>query len=1319
MKNRAFGIGLLSLLAVSCSLNEIAPLGNDLSVSGGEFYAIIDEQPEADTKVYADENLKVLWNEDDRMSIFNLNTFNQEYKFLGDDGDNAGAIVRVDDTAGSGDPLEHIYAVYPYVESTAIDASGTLSFTLPSEQSYHEKSFGIGANTMVSVTDDIKLRFKNVGGYLSLKFYGEGVSVSSIVLKGNNGELLSGPCSIVTSSGIPAVTMSSGASDQVTLVCDPPVELGATSSEAVQFIFVLPPVTLTEGFTVTVTTPEGAVFEKSSSNKYEIGRSAITKMGSMKVLPELPGNIVFADQTVKSICVKYWDTDNDGGLSYEEAAAVKSLMVDASLTKAGEEVSAFAGTGITTFDELVYFTGLETIEAGAFEGCTGLKSVTISDQVSEIGDNAFNGCQNLESITLTSPTPPEIGANVFDNTNDCPIYVPEEAIEAYQSEWSEHLDYVGRIVGAILPENFPDEIFRSYVFKNFDTNKDGVLSEEECDEVTEINVNHLVQNIHSLEGIDYFRNLSVLACQVEFYYATVSGGSHNWHLMNENDEEVIGGLTSLDVSSNHLLENLYCAGNQLTSVILSGNSSLNRLDLGYNHITAIDLNACPLLTYLDISENEVGTLDLSNNPLIERLYCAGNYNLSILDLSLNPELNFLVCNNCSLSTLNVADCPKLTHVQAGGNKLTTIDVGNLKDLEFLSVEYNRLGSLDVSANDSLSYLGCNENSIDCLYLSFGQAISTLRKDGATLIVYKGSGPAADEIWYTSVIGVVEPCSWGGGFGEASIVSNTYEDGKGIIKFDRPLTSIGTSAFAECRFQTVMLPEGLTKIDSYAFGYCESMSSISLPSTLASIGFHALRDCYSLTSIAIPESVATLEGGAFDNCRSLESFYGKFASADHRWLIVDGEAIAVAPKGITECVIPSGVTGLGPYLFHFCSNITSVTIPEGVTDIGSSAFAGCSSLTTVIIPESMAEIESGAFSQCYSMVSFNGKFASEDGRCLVVDGATVGFAPYGVKDYTVPSIVTNIAYSTFSNCSSLRSITVPASVTRIGEYAFKGCSSLQSITFDSATPPTLNSIQVPTAVFDNTNNCPLYVPASSVEAYKHMQENTTWGGWARYADRIQPRAAIPEAVDLGLSVKWASFNLGATAPETQGESYALGETQPYSSQAHYQNWKQGKEAGYAWSSYSFNPSADGETFTKYTGSDYSTLQPCDDAAAVNLGGGWRIPTLEEFEELLNPDNCSWEFIEGDGSSWLPVGWVVTSKIPGYTDKSIFLPPAVGNVGNNGGMGGYGFYWTSALTRQVVNAYCVSLYNYWFLDQSFDDRNSARRSNGLRIRPVIDK
>ena len=141
---------------------------------------------------------------------------------------------------------------------------------------------------MISVTKDNKLKFKNVGGYLSLKFYGEGVSVSSIELKSNNGELISGPCVEETSSGIPVVTMSESASDQITMVCETPVALGATSSESVQFIFVLPPMTLSNGFTVKVTTPDGAVFEKSSDRKREIARSSITPLGAMEVTPVTP-----------------------------------------------------------------------------------------------------------------------------------------------------------------------------------------------------------------------------------------------------------------------------------------------------------------------------------------------------------------------------------------------------------------------------------------------------------------------------------------------------------------------------------------------------------------------------------------------------------------------------------------------------------------------------------------------------------------------------------------------------------------------------------------------------------------------------------------------------------------------------------------------------------------------------------------------------------------------------------------------------------------------------------------------------------------------
>ena len=86
-----------------------------------------------------------------------------------------------------------------------------------------------------------------------------------------------------------------------------------------------------------------------------------------------------------------------------------------------------------------------TISNNVFQNCTGLTSVTIPDSVTSIGQNAFYSCTGLTSITFEATTPPTLGINAFGNTNNCPIYVPAESVDAYKAatNWS---DYASRIV---------------------------------------------------------------------------------------------------------------------------------------------------------------------------------------------------------------------------------------------------------------------------------------------------------------------------------------------------------------------------------------------------------------------------------------------------------------------------------------------------------------------------------------------------------------------------------------------------------------------------------------------------------------------------------------------------------------------------------------------------------------------------------------------------------------------------------------------------------------------------------------------------------
>ena len=185
----------------------------------------------------------------------------------------------------------------------------------------------------------------------------------------------------------------------------------------------------------------------------------------------------------------------------------------------------------------------------------------------------------------------------------------------------------------------------------------------------------------------------------------------------------------------------------------------------------------------------------------------------------------------------------------------------------------------------------------------------------------------------------------------------------------------------------------------------------------------------------------------------------------------------------------------------------------------------------------------------------------------------------------------------------------------------------------------------------------------------------------------------EAVDLGLSVKWANMNVGAKKESGFGTYFAWGETQP----KEYYSWKT-----YAWSR------GDSQFLTKYSTTDKRTqLALADDAARTNLGGEWRMPTVDEYEELIA--NCTWQWITKDGVN----GYKITSK---KTGNSIFLPITGCRFYADIQLRGVsGIYWTSSLyTANPNKAWCLE-FNVSDISVYYGNLSSNRFS-GRCIRAV---
>ena len=214
------------------------------------------------------------------------------------------------------------------------------------------------------------------------------------------------------------------------------------------------------------------------------------------------------------------------------------------------------------------------------------------------------------------------------------------------------------------------------------------------------------------------------------------------------------------------------------------------------------------------------------------------------------------------------------------------------------------------------------------------------------------------------------------------------------------------------------------------------------------------------------------------------------------------------------------------------------------------------------------------------------------------------------------------------------------------------------------------------------------------------------------DDSNKQEELPAYVDLGLSVKWATCNVGATKPEEYGYFFMWGDVDST------------LKVYYDWSEYKYCEGSN-NTLTKYCyDANYGkngfvdnklVLEASDDAATVILKGQWRMPTAEERDELLDEEKCHWEYVTVNGVK----GAKITSKIKGYTDRSIFLPAAgYQQKAVQAAEQEVGHYWCSSICTQTQytdapsNACALS----FSVTQKMNGYAWQKRFYGNNIRPV---
>ena len=864
----------------------------------------------------------------------------------------------------------------------------------------------------------------------------------------------------------------------------------------------------------------------------------VIKDGSMSFYvgkPAAAENIInFADDEVKRICVENWDTDGDGEISLEEAAAVTDFgyVFDRSIIK--------------TFDEAKYFTGITSFgltSVGGF-GCKSLTSITLPSSVVSIKDGAFFACFALSSIEIPASVK-EIGKNAFQACFSLQELILNEGLERINNEAFYKCSSLNSVSFPSTVSSIGDNMwFECSNLNNFyvDGNNpnyravDGVLFSK--DEKTLIYFPTGREGTYQIptgtETINsYGFNFSKLDKIVFPESVTTIGDYALGQMINLKEFTIPSTVTNLGIGVFEFCSNL-------KSVVLPDNLSEIPVEMFAQcwSLKIVDLpnNLTSIRAYAFFNCDKLIEISIPGSVISIGDYAFANSGLRKVTshIDIPCTITSSVFNNINSNAILYVPEESLNAYKAADNWknfsqiLPIGEKGFEPYVEFyngvLSFHYDtKKDERDGTTYEITENYSWLENSNDITKVIFDASFINVRPN-TTLEWFNG----CDKL--TEVQGLENLNT-----SEVTNMRTMFQNCRSLTNIDlshfntSKVTSMSAMFWGCSNLKTIILPDDLTFIDSWQFVYCSSLKEITIPADVTSIGDNAFSASGLKKVTCLMQIPCTITSTVFERINSNAILY------------VPEESITAYKEADYwkdfPHIFPIDKNGREPYVefyngvlsFHYDTNreerdgktyeitenyswlenrneITTVIFDTSFENVRPNTtcawFDECNKLTAIQGIENLNTSEVTTmflmFQNCYSLETLD---LSNFNTGKVTSMSGMFFGCRNLETVILPDDLTFIDSGQFQYCSSLTDISIPASVTSIGDRAFYYCTSLEEITI----PAQVTSIgdnaftysgitkvkslmqtpcEISSTVFENvSNNATLYVPAGCKAAYE--------------------------------------------------------------------------------------------------------------------------------------------------------------------------------------------------------------------------------------------